>query len=41
MGTFESQGFQIAYDDSGDGDTIILLHGFVADRHTHWQLTGW
>jgi pimeloyl-ACP methyl ester carboxylesterase len=41
MNTFESQGFQIAYDDIGDGDPIILLHGFAADRRTNWRLTGW
>lgn len=41
MNTFESQGFRIAYDDDGDGDPIILLHGFAADRRSNWQLTGW
>lgn len=41
MDTFESQGFQIAYDDDGDGDPIILLHGFAADRRSNWRLTGW
>jgi len=32
MNSFDSQGFRIAYDDDGDGDPIILLHGFAADR---------
>lgn len=41
MNTFESQDFQIAYDDIGDGDPIILLHGFAADRRPNWRLTGW
>jgi pimeloyl-ACP methyl ester carboxylesterase len=27
MHTFETAGFQIAYDDDGKGDPIILLHG--------------
>ena len=41
MNFFESQGFRIAYDDDGDGDPIILLHGFAADRRNNWRLTGW
>mgnify|MGYP001825594692 CR=1 FL=1 len=41
MYTFESKGFEIAYDDDGEGDPIILLHGFGADRRNNWRLTGW
>ena len=41
MYTFDSQGFEIAYDDDGDGDPIVLLHGFAADRRNNWRLTGW
>ncbi len=41
MQTFDSAGFKIAYDDYGDGDPIILLHGFAADRRSNWKLTGW
>ncbi len=41
MNSFDSQGFRIAYDDDGDGDPIILLHGFAADRRSNWHLTGW
>lgn len=41
MYTFESKGFAIAYDDDGDGDPVILLHGFGADRRNNWRLTGW
>ena len=26
MKTFESHGFEIAHDDDGDNDTIVLLH---------------
>jgi pimeloyl-ACP methyl ester carboxylesterase len=41
MNTFDSAGFEIAYDDIGEGDPIILLHGFAADRRSNWRLTGW
>ncbi len=41
MYTFDSKGFEIAYDDDGEGDPIILLHGFAADRRSNWRLTGW
>lgn len=41
MGRFISAGFKIAFDDTGEGDPIILLHGFAADKRTNWRLTGW
>jgi len=39
--SFESQGLRIAYDDLGDGEPILLLHGFAADRRLNWRTTGW
>jgi pimeloyl-ACP methyl ester carboxylesterase len=41
MPTFLADGLKIAYDDVGEGDPILLLHGFAADRLTNWKLTGW
>ena len=41
MATFTAEGFKITYDDTGEGDPILLLHGFAADRRTNWSLTGW
>jgi len=38
---FTSNGCTIAYDDTGDGDPIVLLHGFAADKTSNWRLTGW
>jgi len=32
---------QIAYLDEGDGDTILLIHGFASNAHTNWTGTGW
>jgi pimeloyl-ACP methyl ester carboxylesterase len=41
MHTFESDGYRIAYDDVGEGEPIVLLHGFAANRRLNWRLTGW
>ncbi len=41
MQRFDAEGFSIAYDDVGEGDPIVLLHGFAADRITNWKATGW
>ncbi|MEM7009496.1 MAG: alpha/beta hydrolase [Thermodesulfobacteriota bacterium] len=30
----------IAYWDQGDGDPIMLLHGFTADSHINWEKSG-
>lgn len=41
MPSFQSDGLKISYDDVGEGDPILLLHGFAADRLSNWKLTGW
>ena len=41
MPFFEVDGLRLAYDDVGEGDPILLLHGFAADRLSNWKLTGW
>ncbi len=41
MPSFISKDYKIFYDDIGEGEPIILLHGFAADRVTNWRLTGW
>ena len=38
---FDSDGLRIAYDDLGEGEPILLLHGFAADRRLNWKATGW
>jgi pimeloyl-ACP methyl ester carboxylesterase len=38
---FESQGLRIAYDDVGEGEPIMLLHGFSANRRLNWKSIGW
>ena len=41
MNRFEHNGIRIAYDDLGEGDPILLLHGFGADSRLNWKLSGW
>lgn len=38
---FLADGHKIAYGDTGQGDPIILLHGFGADSWLNWHATGW
>jgi pimeloyl-ACP methyl ester carboxylesterase len=38
---FEAEGLRLAYDDVGEGEPIVLLHGFSADRRLNWRLPGW
>lgn len=41
MQTFTSfDGVEIAYWDKGEGVPILLLHGFTADSHINWELSG-
>ncbi|NQX79115.1 MAG: alpha/beta hydrolase [Hyphomicrobiaceae bacterium] len=39
--TFDSDGAIIAYTDQGDGDPILLLHGFASNITTNWIDTKW
>lgn len=41
MNTFESDGVEIAYIDEGDGDPILLIHGFASNIQTNWVDTSW
>jgi len=41
MQTFQSfDGVEIAYWDQGEGESILLLHGFTASSHINWELSG-
>ena len=33
-------GVEIAYWDQGDGEPLLLLHGFTASSHINWELSG-
>ncbi len=41
MQTFDSEGVQIAYIDEGEGDPILLIHGFASNITINWIETGW
>lgn len=41
MQTFNSDGVKIAFLDEGEGDPILLIHGFASNVATNWVDTGW
>ena len=41
MQSFESDGVRIAYTDEGEGDPILLIHGFASNVATNWRDTHW
>ena len=38
---FSSDGVEIAFLDSGEGDPILLIHGFASNHVVNWGATGW
>jgi pimeloyl-ACP methyl ester carboxylesterase len=41
MPSFDSDGVSIAYIDEGEGEPILLIHGFASNLATNWIDTGW
>ncbi|WP_417693855.1 alpha/beta fold hydrolase [Roseibium sp.] len=41
MPTFEKNGVEIAYTDQGEGDPILLIHGFASNKFVNWDYPGW
>ena len=41
MAQFENDGFALAYDDIGQGDPVVLIHGFASNRSENWRRLGW
>lgn len=39
MATFDADGVRLAYDDTGAGDPVVLVHGFASSRRETWD--GW
>ncbi len=41
MKTFNSDGVEIAYLDEGNGEPVLLIHGFASNTQTNWVDTAW
>ena len=41
MGSFENGGVEIGYLDEGEGDPIVLVHGFASTKEVNWVHPGW
>ncbi|MGV3633590.1 MAG: alpha/beta fold hydrolase [Pseudorhodoplanes sp.] len=41
MPSFRNGPVEIAYLDEGDGDPIVLIHGFASNREVNWVYPGW
>src|SRR5688572_25411690 len=41
MVSFVSDGVEIAYELSGEGPPILLIHGFASNKEVNWRDTGW
>lgn len=41
MHHFSSDGVDIAFIDEGEGDPVLLIHGFASNVRTNWVDTGW
>ncbi len=41
MDVFSSDGVEIAFTVEGNGDPILLIHGFASNIQTNWGGTGW
>jgi pimeloyl-ACP methyl ester carboxylesterase len=41
MQKFNSAGVEIAYQDEGEGEPVLLIHGFASNHRVNWAATGW
>ena len=41
MLSFDSDGVGIAYSDEGEGEPILLIHGFASNVAANWGDVGW
>jgi pimeloyl-ACP methyl ester carboxylesterase len=41
MDIFKSEGVEIAYQATGLGPPVLLIHGFASNGRVNWQDTGW
>lgn len=41
MPSFDNKGVAIAYLDQGEGDPVVLVHGFASNKEVNWVAPGW
>ena len=41
MHKFNSDSVEIAFDDAGQGEPVLLIHGFASNGRVNWVDTGW
>lgn len=41
MPSFQSEGFEIAYEIYGEGPPVVAVHGFASSGTVNWVATGW
>ncbi|HEY7999058.1 MAG TPA: alpha/beta hydrolase [Pseudolabrys sp.] len=41
MASFNYDGVEIAYLDEGEGDAVVLVHGFASTKEVNWVNPGW
>jgi len=41
MPKFEKDGVEISFLDAGEGDPILLIHGFASNKSINWEYPGW
>jgi pimeloyl-ACP methyl ester carboxylesterase len=41
MAQFQHDDLTLAYDDIGNGECIVLVHGFASNRNENWRRVGW
>src|SRR4051812_7122053 len=41
MPSFHNGAVEIAFLDEGEGEPIVLIHGFASSKHVNWVYPGW